>query len=346
MINIKDKLNRTNILIKRTNDVDVEYVSSADFEADIKAINGRIDELEDIDTNDYITKSEFNNQIDELKREIGNKKIDATGFRFGGSTFTEFPDVFDFSNVSDFYGLFRGCEDLTTINVDLDGAAGESTRTHMFDSCISLVEAPEIDTTLTTDMSAMYQNCISLEKVPSYNIDVCASLNYMFNSCHNLVEVGDFTTYSGNDEDLPELQTLAFMFGGCTSLTTAPHIPTRSVRVFTYMFVNCTSLTTVPSYDATNAYNIKGMFGGCTKLTNFGGLKNLKINCVDSGLEKCSKLSYDSLINIINGLYDFRGNGDNTTTRTIKLNYNSVGLLSDDDIAMATAKGWVISSGD
>lgn len=348
MINIKDKLNRTNILIKRTNDVDVEYVSSADFEADIKAINSRIDELNNTDISNFATKSELSEQVNELKREIGKingAKIDATGFRFGGSTFTEFPDMFYFSNVSDFDGLFSGCKDLTTINVDLDGAAGESTRRHMFDSCISLVEAPEIDTTLTTDMTAMYQNCVSLEKVPSYNIDVCASLNNMFDFCHNLVEVGDFTTYSGNDEDLPELQTLLFMFGHCTLLTTAPHIPTRSVRVFTYMFVNCTSLTTVPSYDATNAYNIKGMFGGCTNLTNFGGLKNLSIDCVDSGLEKCSKLSYDSLINIINGLYNFRANGDNTTTNTIKLNYNSIGLLSDDDIAMATAKGWVISSG-
>lgn len=341
MINIKDKLNRTNILIKRTNDVDVEYVSSADFEADIKAINGRIDDLEDVDVDDYITKSEFNNQIDELKREIGNKKIDATGFRFGGSTFTEFPDVFNFSNVSDFDGLFSGCEDLTTINVDLDGAAGESTRTYMFDSCISLVEAPEIDTTLTTDMTAMYQNCESLEKVPSYNIDVCASLNNMFTICHNLVEVGDFTTYSGT---ATELLSVEDMFYKCTSLKTAPNIPTKNVENFDGMFWNCSALETVPEYDFSNAKSVVNIFSGCTNLTNFGGLKNLSINCEHSGLEKCTILSYDSLINIINGLYDFRGNGDNTTTRTIKLNYNSVGLLSDNDIAMATAKGWVISS--
>lgn len=340
MINIKDKLNRTNILIKRTNDVDVEYVSSADFEADIKAINDRIDELEDIDTNDYITKSEFNNQIDELKREIGNKKIDATGFRFGGSTFTEFPDVFNFSNVSDFDGLFSGCEDLTTINVDLDGA-GESTRTYMFDSCISLVEAPEIDTTLTTDMTAMYQNCESLEKVPSYNIDVCASLNNMFTICHNLVEVGDFTTYSGT---ATELLSVEDMFYKCTSLKTAPNIPTKNVEDFNGMFWNCSALETVPEYDFSNAKSVVNIFSGCYKLTNFGGFKNIKINLPDNcGLVQCWQLSYDSLINIINGLYDFRGNGDNTTTRTIKLNYMVISKLTEDDIAMATSKGWVIT---
>ena len=342
MINIKDKLNRTNILIKRSNNVDVEYVSSADFEADIKAINDRIDELEDIDTNDYITKSEFNNQIDELKGELRPKKIDATGFKFGGSTFTEFPDVFYFGNVSDFDGLFSGCEDLTTINADLDDAFGESTRSFMFDSCISLVEAPEIDTILTTDMTAMYQNCESLEKVPSYNIDVCASLSNMFTSCHNLVEVGDFTTYSGGEAS--ELLTVCDMFYGCSSLVQAPNIPTKNVEDFDGMFWNCSALETVPEYDFSNANSVVNIFNGCYNLTNFGGFKNIKINLPDNcGLVQCWKLSYETLINIINGLYNFRANGDNTTTRTIKLNYMVISKLTEDDIAMATSKGWVIT---
>lgn len=344
MINIKDKLNRTNILIKRTNDVDVEYVSSADFEADIKAINDRIDELNNTDISNFVTKSELNEQVNELKREINTAKIDATGFKFNYSTFTVFPDKFDFRNVSDFNNMFMNCSNLKKVDTYITPTV-TSTMDGMFMQCSSLVEAPEIDTMLCENASSMYANCTSLTTVPSYTMAVMVNLTEMFYNCKKLTEVGDISGYSGNDEDMYELRYLNFMFENCTSLTTAPHIPTRYVTYFQGMFTNCTSLTTVPSYDATNAFNITGMFSGCTNLTNFGGLKNLKINCVDSGLEKCTKLSDDSLINIINGLYDFRGNGDNTTTRTIKLNYNSVGLLSDDDIAMATAKGWVISSG-
>ena len=341
MINIKDKLNRTNILIKRPNNVDVEYVPSNEFEADIKAINGRINELEDVDTSDYVTKSELNNQIDELKRELGTKKIDATGFKFATSTFAEFPDMFDFSNVSDFNYMFSGCENLTRINVNLDGAAGESTRSFMFADSISLIEAPEIDTTLTTDMSGMYQSCESLEKVPSYNIDVCASLSDMFNYCSNLVEVGDFTTYSGT---ATELLSVYFMFSGCRSLVQAPNIPTKNVEDFVGMFDNCSALETVPEYNFSKANNVANIFNGCYNLTNFGGFKNIKIDLPDNcGLVQCWKLSYESLINIINGLYNFRANGDNITTRTIKLNYMSISKLTEDDIAMATSKGWVIT---
>lgn len=343
MINIKDKLNRTNILIKRTNDVDVEYVSSADFEADIKAINSRIDELNNTDISNFATKSELSEQVNELKGKI-KAKIDATGFKFKNSTFTVFPDKFNFSNVSDFNNMFMNCSNLKTVDTYFS-PSGPSTMDGMFLNCSSLVEAPEIDTMLCESAEGMYSDCTSLTTVPSYTMAMMVNLTEMFYNCKKLTEVGDISGYSGNYEDMYDLQHLTSMFSGCTSLTTAPHIPTRYATLFLNMFLNCISLTTVPSYDATNAFNITSMFRGCTNLTNFGGLKNLKINCVDSGLEKCSKLSYDSLINIINGLYDFRGNGDNTTTLTIKLNYNSVGLLSDDDIAMATAKGWVISSG-
>ena len=344
MINIKDKLNRTNILIKRTNDVDVEYVSSADFEADIKAINGRIDELNNTDISNFATISELSEQVNELKREINRAKIDATGFQFRYSTFTVFPDKFDFSNVSDFNNMFMDCSNLKKVDTYIS-PSGPSTMDGMFLNCSSLVEAPEIDTMLCESAEGMYSYCTSLTTVPSYSMAMMVNLTEMFYNCEKLTEVGDISGYSGNDEDMYDLRYINFMFTNCTSLTTAPHIPTRYVTFFQGMYSNCTSLTTVPSYDVTNATSISGMFNGCTNLTNFGGLKNLSINCEHSGLEKCSKLSYDSLINIISGLYDFRGNGDNTTTRTIKLNYNSVGLLSDDDIAMATAKGWVISSG-
>ena len=147
MINIKDKLNRTNILIKRTNDVDVEYVSSADFEADIKAINSRIDELNNTDISNFATKSELSEQVNELKREIGNKKIDATGFKFQHSTFTVFPDKFYFSNVSDFNNMFMNCNNLKTVDTYFS-PSGPSTMDGMFLNCSSLVEAPEIDTML------------------------------------------------------------------------------------------------------------------------------------------------------------------------------------------------------
>lgn len=340
MINIKDKLNRTNILIKRTNGVNVEYAPSDVFEADIQAINNRIYNLVDVD--DYVTKVDFDKQIDEIKIELGIKKIDATGFKFRQSTFTEFPDIFDFNNVSDFNVMFMDCNKLKTVK-SVISTSKPNTMDRMFNGCTSLTTAPELDTLLCESMEGLFGNCTSLTTAPSYNLPMIGNLNGMYSGCKKLTEVGDICGYNGsNEENLTELHNVSNMFYYCTSLKVAPHIPTRYVRFFTEMFALCKSLETVPEYDVSNAVNIQNMFYGCENLTNFGGLKNLKIDCVNSGLEECYNLSYESLINIINGLYDFRANGDNETTRTLQL-YN-IAMLSDEDIALATSKGWIITT--
>ena len=74
-------------------------------------------------------------------------------------------------------------------------------------------------------------------------------------------------------------------------------------------------------------------------------MKVLKISWSDSyGLYKTPKLTYQSIMNVINNLYDFRSNGDTTTTRTLRINPNTMSLLTDDDKALATSKGWVLTA--
>ena len=62
-----------------------------------------------------------------------------------------------------------------------------------------------------------------------------------------------------------------YMFGNCTSLTTAPELPATTLATYCYgsMFKGCTSLTTAPELPAkTLASNCYGsMFRGCTSLT-------------------------------------------------------------------------------
>ncbi len=62
----------------------------------------------------------------------------------------------------------------------------------------------------------------------------------------------------------------AYMFRGCTSLTTAPSLPATTLAnyCYAYMFQGCTSLTTVPSLPAITlaVYCYSHMFYGCTSL--------------------------------------------------------------------------------
>ena len=60
------------------------------------------------------------------------------------------------------------------------------------------------------------------------------------------------------------------MFGGCTSLTTAPELPATILANYCYhqMFIRCTSLTTAPELPATTLANYcyNEMFRACSKL--------------------------------------------------------------------------------
>ena len=63
-----------------------------------------------------------------------------------------------------------------------------------------------------------------------------------------------------------------YMFGGCSSLTTAPVLPATTLvgYCYSYMFFNCTSLTTAPILPATTLayYCYESMFSGCSSLTS------------------------------------------------------------------------------
>ena len=69
---------------------------------------------------------------------------------------------------------------------------------------------------------------------------------------------------------------LEYLFYGCSSLTTAPELPTINLADYCYqsLFRDCTSLTTAPELPATTmaGYCYSSMFYGCTSL------KRIKMN--------------------------------------------------------------------
>ena len=106
----------------------------------------------------------------------------------------------------------------------------------------------------------------------------------------------------------PELPTTTLapycyniMFGGCTSLVQTPELPATNLNSGCYqsMFYGCTSLTTAPELPATtlasSCYSI--MFSGCTSLTTAPELPatTLASNCYQSMFYKCSLITTPDL---------------------------------------------------
>jgi surface protein len=115
------------------------------------------------------------------------------------------------------------------------------------------------------------------------------------------------------------------------------------------MFYSCEELTTIPELDTSKVTNMFHMFRWCDKLTNFGGLVNIGqafSNTQDYSFHRFviqySPLTYQSCMNVINNLYDVTL--VNVNDATLTLSTYSYSLLSPDDIAIATNKGWTVES--
>ena len=118
-----------------------------------------------------------------------------------------------------------------------------------------------------------------------------------------------------------------------------------------YLFYNCTSLETIPLIDMSICVNVQNDFYNCSALTNFGGFKNLGQTYLTTqsanyyeyklDLSPCTKLTHDSLMNVINKLYDIASKG--VKTQQLILGSTNLAKLTAEEIAIATNKGWSVS---
>lgn len=182
------------------------------------------------------------------------------------------------------------------------------------------------------------------------------------------------TRYAIKHINTSNVTNFSYMFGDCRYLTTIPQIDTSNQATLSYMFSNCSNLSTISQIDTSNVTSMSYMFQGCgdltslpplncgsiaTKntyplynyssyiyLTDIGGFINMKMSWDDNyGLAKCPYLTYQSCINILNGLYDFVGNNitPNTNQGKLKVHANFITAVGN-EISIGTNKGWTITA--
>lgn len=164
-----------------------------------------------------------------------------------------------------------------------------------------------------------------IKRVPPLNISNRTRLSDMFAQWNNLISVGEMDT-----------SNVTTMYG---------------------MFRECPNLITIPALNAEKVTDIDGVLSFTSSLTNFGGFINLGMaydtskdaNFGDYTLqlgilygESFSKnLTHESLMNIINNLYDIKTKGCNA--QKLILGTTNLHKLTSEEIAIATNKGWTVS---
>ena len=200
-------------------------------------------------------------------------------------------------------------------------------------SYLETLDLNSLDTSRVTNMYDMFNQSIYLKDI-KLNIDTSkvTDMSFMFFGCDRLetLDLSNFNTIN--------LESARQMISFCSKLKTvdASNFDTRNLSDFESMFCNCDELTTLYiNIDFNKAYNDLNLFHSDYLLTNIvGRFSNIKqsFHIVDS-----PNLTVDSLMVIINGLATV------TEKRRLSLSRTSYDSLTNEQIAIATSKGWTVT---
>lgn len=171
------------------------------------------------------------------------------------------------------------------------------------------------------------------------------------------------TNYSGINKAIIEppknleLSNGAYTFYYCTSLKKISSLELREeARSVQNMFYNCISLTEIPEFYVGNVSVVTGFLSDCGSLINLGGFKDLGKAYLNKqanylhytlALSACTKLTHDSLMNVINDLYDLNltygvAQGGTLYTQRLVLGSTNIAKLTEEELQIAQDKGWTI----
>lgn len=210
------------------------------------------------------------------------------------------------------------------------------------------------------DLSGYFSNTASIDgsdtffaknlikKIPDVDLTGITTMSNAFDGFQRLEEL--------NLADVSEVKYMESLCHGCTSLTKVAILNTIKTTNMRNMFNGCVSLKEVEELQGEKTIIVEDMFNGCENLETFGGIKNLGksyLSFYASGysnytfdLSYCTKLSYESLMNVLNGLYDI--SSKKVKTQNIILGETNLAKLQATEegqqaIITATNKGWEVS---
>ena len=359
-VNIKEKVLGTKTITKngtyKASDDDLDGYSEVEVETS------------GVDINDYYVTSGNYNKIPMYIKKIPlidtSAVTNMTAMFSGCENLISIP-LIDTSNVTNMNSMFSGCKELR--NIPQLNTSAVTNMNSMFSGCKSLTTIPQLDTSNVTNMRYMFYDCNSLTTIPLIDTSAVTNMNSTFYNCKNLISIPQLNTSNITDMDdmfyncsylttIPLIDTSAvtsmiYMFSGCKSLTTIPQLDTSNVTNMSNMFYDCKSLTTIPQLDLSKVISVSQMFYSCSALTTLGGFQNLGMaysanisanySYYTLNLSISPKLTHDSLMNVINNLYDIKSKGCNP--QSLVLGSTNLAKLTAEEIAIATNKGWNVS---
>ena len=172
-------------------------------------------------------------------------------------------------------------------------------------------------------MSGTFYNCSSLTTIPQLNTSNVTDMGSMLEGCGKLATVPLL--------DTSNVKSMRQMFQYCYSLTSIPLFDTHSLTDASNMFASCTNLETIPALDFSNVTKLNYTFFS-------GGIKNILVTGIKVSFEILyTSMEHDAIVVLLNNLATV------TTTQTLTMGADKLALLSDEEKAIATNKGWTLA---
>ena len=145
-------------------------------------------------------------------------------------------------------------------------------------------------------------------------------------------------------------QDFSSCFSNNSYLNTLPAYDFSNAINCNSMFNTCMQLKVVPLLNLGKCTNASNMFSRCQRLQTLGGFKDLgkaylTTNSANYGdykldLSASSSITYESLMNVINNLYDIASAG--VQPQQLVIGSTNLAKLTEEEIAIAQTKGWTV----
>lgn len=306
------------------NSINVNVVGGGGVEGDfgyINTLNINVPNNEPLPEQYY---SLFNNVY--TVRILGN--VNSIQFKEGNLT-----------NLTNINRTFISCTSLTSITFPEGALTNVRTGEYSFQMCTSLTSLsfPKGAFTKVTELAYAFSDCRSVRSI-SFSEGALTQVNLLrgtFFRCWQL------TSLSFPEGSLLEVDNIIDTFGQCQKLTSLlfPNGALTQVGYMSQAFSFCSNLKSItfPEGALTQVQGCYKAFYACTSLQDLTIYNLPNINLSDLGFNTCTRLTLSSLQNILNALP--------VTTSSYKCTLGTTNLskLSEEQIAIATNKGWTLN---
>lgn len=297
--------------------------------------------------------TDFTNLFRECNRIVYIPKYNTTKVKnytsaFAATNFTHIDiSMWDTTNAEDISSLFSGCKFLEDVDLSKNNWSSLKKANFLVSNCnvLKTVNVTGLVSDKFTSLQEMFGSDMALTTIiglDTWNVSNVTDFYETFEECRML---SDETLKQVEKWKVTKPTRFTSMFYNCQLLKTLDlsgwrtDTLTNVNSMFTYCRITDLNIT---GWNLSMITNTSNWFSGCYDLVNLQFGYDIKYSF---SLSNSSKLTVDSLLSVINGLYNFTGNGETPTSSQGKLTLGSTNLakLSDEQKAIATDKGWTLA---